>query len=118
MQMCYEVSGNGEPIVVLPGAHMNINTMGKIIPLLAESRTVYALEFQGRGRTIDIDRPITSELVASAKVRVEPRARGERRTFRHHSSRLWNFISARCFLLRRMRFLRLSARALGSSLPL
>ena len=64
MRMYYEVSGEGEPIVVLPGAHMNIITMGKIIPLLAETHKVYALEFQGHGRTNDIDRPITYENLA------------------------------------------------------
>jgi pimeloyl-ACP methyl ester carboxylesterase len=64
MRMYYEVSGEGDPVVVLPGAHMNIITMGKIIPLLAETRKVYALEFQGHGRTNDIDRPITYENLA------------------------------------------------------
>ena len=64
MTMYYEVSGEGEPLIVLHGAHMNINTMGGIIPALAESRKVYALEFQGHGRTTDIDRPITYENLA------------------------------------------------------
>lgn len=59
MQMYYEVSGQGEPLVVLHGAYMNIPSMGEIIPKLAETHTVYALEFQGHGRTTDIDRPIT-----------------------------------------------------------
>jgi pimeloyl-ACP methyl ester carboxylesterase len=59
MQMYYEVSGEGDPLVVLHGAYMNIPTMGGIIPKLAETRKVYALEFQGHGRTTDIDRPIT-----------------------------------------------------------
>ena len=59
MQMYYEVSGNGDPLIVLHGAYMNIPTMGKIIPRLAETHKVYALEFQGHGRTTDIDRPIT-----------------------------------------------------------
>jgi pimeloyl-ACP methyl ester carboxylesterase len=59
MQMYYEVSGQGEPLVVLHGAYMNIPSMGAIIPKLAETHTVYALEFQGHGRTTDIDRPIT-----------------------------------------------------------
>jgi pimeloyl-ACP methyl ester carboxylesterase len=59
MQMYYEVSGEGSPLVVLHGAYMNIDTMGEIIPLLAETHKVYALEFQGHGRTTDIDRPIT-----------------------------------------------------------
>ena len=59
MQMYYEVSGSGEPLVVLHGAYMNIPDMGAIIPKLAETHKVYALEFQGHGRTTDIDRPIT-----------------------------------------------------------
>ncbi|HKP14855.1 MAG TPA: alpha/beta hydrolase, partial [Gemmatimonadaceae bacterium] len=54
MQMYYEVSGAGEPLVVLHGAYMNIPSMGAIIPKLAETHKVYALEFQGHGRTTDI----------------------------------------------------------------
>lgn len=59
MKMYYEVSGKGDPLVVLHGAYMNIPSMGKIISLLAENHKVYALEFQGHGRTNDINRPIT-----------------------------------------------------------
>src|SRR5688500_11758534 len=59
MQMYYEVSGAGDPLVVLHGAYMNIPSMGAIIPKLAETHKVYALELQGHGRTTDIDRPIT-----------------------------------------------------------
>lgn len=59
MQMYYEVSGQGDPLIVLHGAYMNIGSMGEIIPKLAETHRVYALEFQGHGRTTDIDRPIT-----------------------------------------------------------
>jgi pimeloyl-ACP methyl ester carboxylesterase len=59
MQMYYEVSGSGEPLVVLHGAYMNIPSMGAIIPKLAKTHRVYALELQGHGRTTDIDRPIT-----------------------------------------------------------
>lgn len=59
MNMYYETSGAGEPLVVLHGAYMNIPSMGEIIPMLARTHKVYALEFQGHGRTNDIDRPIT-----------------------------------------------------------
>ena len=64
MQMYYEVSGTGDPLVVLHGAYMNILSMGEIIPMLAETHRVYALEFQGHGRTTDIDRPITYQNLA------------------------------------------------------
>lgn len=59
MQMYYEVSGAGDPLVILHGAYMNIETMGDIVGRLAQTHKVYALEFQGHGRTTDIDRPIT-----------------------------------------------------------
>lgn len=59
MKMYYEISGQGEPIVVLHGSFMNIPAMGPIIPELAKSHTVYAVEMQSHGRTNDIDRPIT-----------------------------------------------------------
>ncbi|HXO86481.1 MAG TPA: alpha/beta hydrolase [Gemmatimonadales bacterium] len=64
MQMYYEVSGTGDPLVVLHGAYMNIPSMGAIIPQLAKTHKVYALEFQGHGRTTDIDRPITYQNLA------------------------------------------------------
>ena len=59
MQMYYEVTGAGDPLIVLHGAYMNIPTMGAIIPTLAKTHKVYAVEMQGHGRTTDIDRPIT-----------------------------------------------------------
>ena len=59
MRMYYEVSGQGDPLVVLHGAYMNIPTMGAIIPRLAKTHKVYAVELQGHGRTTDIARPIT-----------------------------------------------------------
>jgi pimeloyl-ACP methyl ester carboxylesterase len=64
MQMYYEVSGQGSPIVVLHGAYMDIPSMGRIIPKLAETHRVYALEFQGHGRTTDIDRKVTYQNLA------------------------------------------------------
>jgi pimeloyl-ACP methyl ester carboxylesterase len=59
MKMYYEVSGKGNPLIVLHGAYMNIISMAGIILKLAMTHKVYALEFQGHGRTTDIDRPLT-----------------------------------------------------------
>ena len=64
MRMYYEVSGAGDPLIVLHGAYMNIPSMGAIIPKLAETHRVYAVELQGHGRTTDIDRPITYQNLA------------------------------------------------------
>ncbi len=63
IKMYYEIQGQDTvetlPLVVLHGAYMNIPSMGAIIPSLAKTHKVYALEFQGHGRTNDVDRPIT-----------------------------------------------------------
>ena len=63
LKMYYETLGQGKPdmlpLIVLHGAYMNIPSMGDIIPRLAEAHKVFAMEFQGHGRTPDIDRPIT-----------------------------------------------------------
>ena len=68
MKLYYEIHGKGTPttlpLIVLHGAYMNIPTMGAIIPKLAKTHKVYALEFQGHGRTADIDRPITYQNLA------------------------------------------------------
>jgi pimeloyl-ACP methyl ester carboxylesterase len=68
LKMYYEVSGDGDPLIVLHGAYMNIPTMGAIVPKLAETHKVYAVEFQGHGRTTDIDRPITYPSLADDTV--------------------------------------------------
>ena len=65
MQMYYEVSGKGEPMIVLHGSFMTIPMMGDIVGRLAETHRVYALELQGHGRTTDIDRPMTYPNLAS-----------------------------------------------------
>lgn len=59
MKLYYETSGEGEPLIVLHGAYMNIPSMGGIVAKLAETHKVYAVELQGHGRTTDIDRAIT-----------------------------------------------------------
>lgn len=59
MQMYYEVTGKGEPMIVLHGGFMNIPMMSDIIVELADTHQVYAVELQGHGRTTDIDRPMT-----------------------------------------------------------
>jgi pimeloyl-ACP methyl ester carboxylesterase len=64
LEMYYEIHGTGQPLVVLHGAYMTIETMGEIVPSLAETRQVIAVELQGHGRTADVDRPLTYEQMA------------------------------------------------------
>ena len=59
--MYYEVHGAGDPLVVLPGAYMTVELMGDLVPALADSRQVIAVELQGHGHTGDIDRPFSYE---------------------------------------------------------
>ena len=67
LKMYYEVRGpaRGRPIVFLHGAFSNIETdFGKMLPTIAKTRQVIAIEQQGHGRTGDIDRPLTYEQMA------------------------------------------------------
>jgi len=64
LELYYEIHGTGQPLVVLHGAYMTIETMGEIVPSLAETRQVIAAELQGHGHTADIDRPLSYEHMA------------------------------------------------------
>jgi pimeloyl-ACP methyl ester carboxylesterase len=64
LEMYYEIDGAGGPLVVLPGAYMTVELMGDLVPALAKSRRVIAVEFQGHGHTADIDRPFSYEQFA------------------------------------------------------
>jgi pimeloyl-ACP methyl ester carboxylesterase len=60
LEMHYQVHGeDGAPLVLLHGGLMTIEALGPLLPALAETRTVYALEFEGHGRTRDLDRPLS-----------------------------------------------------------
>lgn len=67
LDMYYEIHGSGgTPLVLLHGGLFNIDLQfGEVLPPLAGSRQVIAADFQGHGRTGDIDRPLTTENLAS-----------------------------------------------------
>jgi pimeloyl-ACP methyl ester carboxylesterase len=64
LSMYYEIHGRGRPMILLHGAYMTIDSMGPILPGLAATRQVIAVEQQGHGHTADIDRQITYEQMA------------------------------------------------------
>jgi pimeloyl-ACP methyl ester carboxylesterase len=66
LQMYYEVHGEtGEPLVLLHGAYMTIpSNWDALIPTLAKTHQVIAVETQAHGRTSDRDTPITYEGMA------------------------------------------------------
>lgn len=62
----YEVYGQGEPIVLLHGAYYTIEmNWSQLIPELAKTRKVIALELQGHGHTAYSDRPLSRATLAS-----------------------------------------------------
>lgn len=61
MKMYYEIHGEGEPVVLLHGSFMSINGWSQILPELAKTRKVIAVEMQAHGRTADINRDFTYE---------------------------------------------------------
>lgn len=68
LDMYYEIHGGGGdvPLLLLHGGLFNIDLQfGQLIPDLAETRKVIAVDFQAHGRTGDIDRPLTSAGLAS-----------------------------------------------------
>jgi pimeloyl-ACP methyl ester carboxylesterase len=64
LNMYYEIHGRGRPLILLHGAYMTIDLMGPILPGLADTRQVIAMEQQAHGRTADVDRPLTYEQMA------------------------------------------------------
>jgi len=67
LEMYYEIHGADQadrPLVLLHGAYMTIDAMGELVPSLAETRQVVAVELQGHGHTADIDRPLSYEQMA------------------------------------------------------
>src|SRR4030095_13612419 len=61
----YEVYGAGDPIVLLHGAYMTINSnWSELIPILSKTRKVIALELDGHGHTPLSQRPMSYPTLA------------------------------------------------------
>jgi pimeloyl-ACP methyl ester carboxylesterase len=55
----YEVHGQGEPLLLLHGGLGSIEMFGPVLPLLAQKRTVIAVDLHGHGRTALGERPFS-----------------------------------------------------------
>jgi pimeloyl-ACP methyl ester carboxylesterase len=65
LQLYYEEHGSGHPLVLLHGGLHTIDvSFGRLIPLLAPSHRLIAVEMQGHGHTADIDRKPTYDNMA------------------------------------------------------
>jgi pimeloyl-ACP methyl ester carboxylesterase len=69
LRMYYEVHGDAAdtaPLVLLHGGLFDIDQQfGALIPALASGRRVVAVDFQGHGRTNDLDRPFSAVAFAT-----------------------------------------------------
>jgi len=72
LRMYYEIHGRGgTPLLLLHGGLFDIDQQfGALIPGLSEGRRVIATDFQGHGRTNDVDRPLRSADLAADVVRL------------------------------------------------
>lgn len=62
LNMYYEIHGTGAPLVLIHGGGSTIQTtFGRVLPLLAKTHKIIAVEMQAHGRTLDINRPLSFE---------------------------------------------------------
>lgn len=64
LKMYYEIHGAGEPLILIHGGVGSTGMFSAIMPTLAGSRQVIAVDLQAHGRTADIDRPLSYEAMA------------------------------------------------------
>ena len=64
IKLYYEIHGVGRPLILLHGGLGAIEMFGPNLAALARGRRVIAVDLQGHGRTADIDRPLSVELMA------------------------------------------------------
>jgi pimeloyl-ACP methyl ester carboxylesterase len=61
----YATYGEGAPLFLLHGGLMTIDNFGPVIPALAATREVIAVEHQGHGHTGPLDRPMSFDNMAA-----------------------------------------------------
>ena len=64
INLYYETQGTGYPLILLHGGLGAGSMFGPNLPALAKGRQVITVDLQGHGRTADIDRPLTPQLMA------------------------------------------------------
>jgi pimeloyl-ACP methyl ester carboxylesterase len=64
INLYYETHGSGRPLILLHGGLGSGEMFGTILPILAANHKVILVDLQGHGRTADIDRPLSIELMA------------------------------------------------------
>ena len=66
LDMYYEIHGDGSPLALFHGAMGTIDScFAELMPALAATRQVVAVELQGHGHTADVDRPLSYQQMAA-----------------------------------------------------
>jgi pimeloyl-ACP methyl ester carboxylesterase len=66
LDMYYEIHGDGSPLTLLHGAMGTIDScFANLLPALAATRQIVAVELQGHGHTADVDRPLSHQQMAA-----------------------------------------------------
>lgn len=61
LKIYYEIQGSGQPLVLLHGAFGFNEGWATVLPKLAKTHQIIAIESEGHGHTRDLDRPLTYE---------------------------------------------------------
>ena len=61
LEMYYEIHGTGQPLILIHGGFGMVGMFTELLPALAVTRQVIAVELQAHGHTADIDRPFSYE---------------------------------------------------------
>ena len=64
LNLYYEIHGEGEPLILLHGGLGSGEMFGEILQILSQSRKIITVDLQAHGRTADVDRPISFQLMA------------------------------------------------------
>jgi len=64
LNLYYEIQGKGKPLILLHGGVGASEMLNPIMPAFAKNRQIIAVHLQAHGRTADIERPLSFELMA------------------------------------------------------
>jgi pimeloyl-ACP methyl ester carboxylesterase len=64
LKMYYEIHGTGKPLILIHGGAGSTGMFNEVLlPVLSKHHQVIAIDLQAHGRTADIDRPLSYELM-------------------------------------------------------
>jgi len=64
LKLYYEIHGTGEPLILLHGEVGGIEMFGPNLAAFSATRRAVAVDLQAHGRTADIDRPLSYDILS------------------------------------------------------